>query len=452
MSFMRKFPGGIHPKEGVGGKAATLGLSIVTPPQPARVIIPLQQHIGAPAKCLVKKGDAVRVGQMIGEPGGFVSAAVHASVSGQVVDCQPCIMPNGTYQPSVIINNDFRDNWVELTPVSNPESLSGKELADIARNAGIVGLGGATFPYGVKLSIPEDKRVDTLILNGAECEPYISADHRTMLEHAEEIVRGARLILKALSIPKAFIGIEDNKPDAVQTMRDACHGEENIEVVSLPTRYPQGGEKQLVYALTGRVVKMGGLPLDIGVIVANVGTVHALYRAVYEGRPLVERVVTVGGSITQPANYLARIGTPVEWLIETSEGILPQAKMLIYGGPMMGQAISRQDIPVIKGCSGILALGVMAAPITQEGPCIRCGRCIEACPVRLAPVIIDRYMRKDMYEEAEKAHAMNCMECGICTWVCPAKRRLTQSCRVSKKQITERHKVEAAKKGEKANA
>lgn len=448
MSFFGKFPGGVHPQEGMGGKSATAGIPIVHPPQPSRVSIPLQQHIGAPSKCLVKAGDRVRVGQMIGEPVGFVSAAVHASISGRVVGCQPCIQPNGTQQDCVIIDNDFQDTWVELVPAKNPENLSAQELAEISRNAGIVGLGGATFPQSVKLSIPADKHVDTLILNGSECEPYLSADHRLMLENAQQIVRGALLIQKALKISKIIIGIENNKADAIQAMTDACKDAGDISVISLPARYPQGGEKQLVYALTGRTVKMGGLPLGIGVIVMNVGSVYALYRAVYEGRPLIDRVVTVGGSVSKPANYFVRIGTPVEWLIDTSEGILPQARMLIYGGPMMGVALSRRDIPITKACSGIVALENLSA-LAEEKPCIRCGRCVEACPVKISPALIDRFMRKDMFDEAEKLNVMNCIDCGICSWSCPAKRHLTQSMKVCKSIITQKRKRASEKKEEK---
>ncbi|MEG0512008.1 MAG: electron transport complex subunit RsxC [Clostridia bacterium] len=446
MSTIHSFPGGIHPHEGMGGKATTSVLPIVQAPQPSRVTIPLGQHMGAPCKPLVQKGDLVKIGQIIGEPVGFMSAAVHASVSGKVLDCQQCILANGLEQASIIIDNDFTDEWVTLKPIEKPEAITGQELSQYAREMGIVGLGGATFPTAVKLSVPPEKKVDTLILNGAECEPYLSADHRQMVENASGIVSGARLIQKALGIERVLIGIELNKPDAIEAMRKACEGLENFEVIGLKVKYPQGGEKQLVYALTGRKVKMGGLPLDLGVIVSNVGTCYALHRAVYEGRPIVDRVVTVGGCVAKPANYIARIGTSVEWLLDTSGGILPETKMLIYGGPMMGQAISREDIPVTKGCSGIVALDKLSA-LAEEGPCIRCGRCLEACPMKLSPTNIDRCMRKSMFEQAEKLNAMNCLECGACTWVCPAKRNLTQSCRVCKRIITQRRKEAAAKKG-----
>ncbi|MDD3334211.1 MAG: electron transport complex subunit RsxC [Eubacteriales bacterium] len=446
MNTLYRFPGGIHPQEGKGGKAVTSVLPIVEAPLPSRVMIPLQQHIGAPCKPVVQKGDQVKVGQMIGEPVGFVSAAVHASISGKVVDCLPCIVANGTQQTCVVIDNDFKDTWVELKPVANPDGISAKDLSELARNMGIVGLGGATFPTAVKLAVPPEKQVDTLIINGAECEPYLSADHRLMLEHAEEIVGGLLVVKKALAIKTVKIGIEQNKLDAIEVMKKAASDHSDIEVIGLRTMYPQGGEKQLVYALTGRKVRTGGLPLDIGAIVMNVGTCYAMYRAVYEGRPVIDRVVTVGGTVQKPANYMARIGSPVEWLLDTSEGVLPETRMLIYGGPMMGMAISREDIPVTKGCSGILALDKLSA-LAEEGPCIRCGRCAVACPMLLSPATIDRYMRKNMYDAAEAAGAMNCLECGACTWSCPAKRNLTQSCRVCKKIITQRRREAAAKKG-----
>ena len=444
MSLFHAFPGGIHPHEGMNGKSVTSQLPITGLPQPSRVAIPLQQHIGAPCKSLVTKGDHVKVGMMIGQPVGFVSAAVHASVSGTVVDVTPCLMANGLQQPCVIIDNDFQDEWVALTPVAAPDQLEGKALSELARNAGLVGLGGATFPHAVKFSLPPDKPVDTLIVNGAECEPYLSADHQLMLSEPAKIIAGARIIRNALKIGKVIIALENNKKDALRALSEACANEPDIKVVGLPVRYPQGGEKQLVYALTRRVVPSGGLPLDCGAMVVNVGSSYALYRAVYEGRPLVDRVVTVSGCVENPANYLVRIGAPVEWLLDTAGGLLPKAKVLLYGGPMMGIAINRVDIPVTKGCSGITVLEKNEAQ-QEESNCIRCGRCSSVCPMLLVPSTLDKLMRKDMFDEAERQGVMNCLECGACAWSCPARRQLTQSCRVSKKIITERRKAEAAR-------
>ena len=444
MTLFHLFPGGIHPREGKNGKVVTAALPITELPQPSRVAIPLQQHIGAPCKSLVKKGDMVKVGMMIGEPVGFVSAAVHASISGRVVDVAPCLTANGTEQLSVIIDNDFQDTWAELTPVKEPAQLDGKALSTLARDMGLVGLGGATFPHAVKFSLPPNKSVDTLILNGAECEPHLSADHQLMLSQAKEIVSGAKVIQNALKIPRVIIGIENDKMNAVAAMTEACVGDETVKVVALPVHYPQGGEKQLTYALCKRVVPSGGLPLDCGVIVVNVGSCYALHRAVYEGRPVVDRVVTVSGCVAKPANYLTRIGTPVEWLLDTSGGLTPDARVLIYGGPMMGMPINRQDIPVTKGCSGITSLPKSSA-MEDESNCIHCGRCSDVCPMLLIPSTLDKLMRKDMYEECERQGVMNCLECGACTWSCPAKRQLTQSCRASKRVITERRKAAAAK-------
>ena len=447
MSLFHMFPGGIHPHEGKNGKPITSQLPIVVPPQPSRVAIPLQQHIGAPCKSLVAKGDHVKVGMMIGEPVGFLGTAVHASISGQVIAVQPCVVANGTQTSCVLIDNDGKDEWVDLQPVADPDALDAKALAAVARNAGLVGLGGATFPYGVKVAPPAEKPVDVLILNGAECEPYLSADHQLMLSEPEKIVAGAKLIQHALHIAKVRVGIENNKKDAIRAITAACKDDPTFEVVALPVHYPQGGEKQLTYALTGRIVKEGKLPLDEGVIVVNVGSCQALHRAVHEGRPLIDRVVTVSGCVAQPANYLARIGTPVEWLLDTSGGMLPEARVLIYGGPMMGLAINRQDIPITKGCSGITALAKTTA-LSEESNCIHCGRCAQVCPMKLIPATIDKLMRKALFEESEKAGAMNCLECGACAWSCPARRQLTQSCRACKRAITERRRAEAMKRKE----
>jgi Na+-translocating ferredoxin:NAD+ oxidoreductase subunit C len=447
MSLYTRFPGGIHPHEGTNGKAATAVLPIAVPMQPSRVVIPMQQHIGASCKCLVQKGDRVKVGMKIGEPAGFVSAAVHSSISGIVVNVQPCVLANGMEAECVIIDNDFKDEWVELHPAEHPEALDAAALSALAREMGLVGLGGATFPYGVKLAPPKVK-IDRLIVNGAECEPYLSADHRLMLLKTKEIIEGTKRMQAALGIEKVIIGIEKNKQDAIEALRKACENDPSFSVVGLPVWYPQGGEKQLLYALTKRRVRTGGLPLEKGALVVNVGSCYALYRAIYEGTPLIDRVVTVGGCVKKPANYLVRIGTPVQRLIEESEGFLPEAKMMIYGGPMMGMAINRMDIPVTKGCSGITVLerALMKGP---ETACIRCGRCVTVCPMLLCPSDIDKVVRKNRYDDAEKLGAMNCLECGACSWSCPANRALTQSCKTAKKVIAEKQRAQRQKEGAK---
>jgi len=439
MSLYYRFPGGIHPHEGINGKSVTSVLPIVEPQQPSRVVIPMQQHIGAPCKSLVKKGDRVKVGMKIGEPTGFVSSAVHSSVSGTVVNVEPCVLANGLEAECVIIDNDFKDEWVELHPVENPDAMDAAAISALSREMGLVGLGGATFPYGVKLMPPKVK-LDTLILNGAECEPYLSADHRLMLIKAKEIIEATKRMQQAFGIEKVFIGIEKNKPDAIDVMKKACEGDKTFSVVPLRVWYPQGGEKQLVYALTKRRVRTGGLPIEKGALVVNVGSCYALYQAIYKGIPLIERVVTVSGAVQKPGNYLVRIGTPVHRLIEESEGFLPDAKMMIYGGPMMGMAINRMDIPVTKGCSGITVLERKLLH-GQESACIRCGRCVEVCPMLLCPSDIDKAFRKGRYDDAEKLGAMNCLECGACSWSCPANRALTQSCKTCKKIIGERQRA-----------
>ena len=446
MSLYTRFPGGIHPHEGINGKTATAALPITEPMQPSRVVIPMQQHIGAPAKPLVQKGDSVKMGMKIGEPGGFVSSAVHSSVSGVVVDVQSCVLANGQQSQCVIIDNDFKDEWVERHPVENPEALDAAALSALAKEMGLVGLGGATFPYSVKLMPPKTK-LDTLIVNGAECEPYLSADHQLMLSKAKEIIEGTKRMQKAFGIENVYIGIEKNKPDAIELMTKLCQDDPSFTVAPLPVLYPQGGEKQLVYALTKRRVKTGGLPIEKGVLVVNVGSCYAMYRAIYEGTPLIDRVVTIGGAVKKPANYLVRIGTPVKWLLDASEGLLPQARMMIYGGPMMGVTINRTDIPVTKGCSGITVLekALMNSP---ETACIRCGRCVEVCPMLLCPTDIDKAMRKGWYDMAETLGAMNCLECGACSWSCPAKRSLTQSCKTCKKVIGEKQRAARQQKVE----
>ena len=449
MHERRLFPGGIHPQEGPNGKAVCGQIPIRVLEAPPRVVIPLQQHIGAPAKALVKKGDRVLLGQKIGEAGGFVSAPIHASVSGTVFNIQDAMLANGSMVPAVIIDNDYRDEWVELHPAAHPETMTAQELQSIVREAGIVGLGGATFPTAVKLTPSGGKKIQTILVNGAECEPYLSADHRLMLEKAADIVDGLHLMMMALDVKEAIIAVENNKQDAIDLLTAAARPVEGIRVASLPVRYPQGGEKQLVYALTRRQVPNGGLPLDVGVVVSNVGTVYAIDRAIREGRPLVDRVTTVAGLVQNPGNFFVRVGTTVEYLLKACGGLQPHVRQFIYGGPMMGMSIARFDIPVTKGCSGLVALGNEAME-PKESPCIHCGICRQVCPMKLFPSRIDAYTRHDRFEEAEKLGVMNCIECGCCSFSCPAKRSLTQSMRTAKNAIGRKRRREAARKAREA--
>ncbi len=443
--FRKKmFPGGTHPHEGVNGKVINSGNAIRELPAPQRVIIPLSQHIGAPAVALVKKGDAVLMGQKIADAAGYVSAPVHSSVSGKVVGIENVEIASGAVVPAVVIENDFQDAWAELKPAKHPETLSAAELQSIVREAGIVGLGGATFPTAVKLTPAAGKTIEKLIINGAECEPYLTADHRLMLEKPAEIIDGLHLMMLALDVKEAVIGVEDNKMDAIQALLAAAKGVEGITIQALPVMYPQGGEKQLVYACTKRKVPTGGLPIDVGCVVCNVGTVYAVQQAIREGKPLIQRVATMGGLVNNPGNYLIRVGATVANLIDACGGLQPGVVKLISGGPMMGAALHSADVPMTKGTSGILALGKEAAE-QPENPCINCGRCVQACPMRLVPTKLDLLVRAGNYDDAEKFGVLNCMECGACTFACPAKRLLTQSCRTGKKIINARKKAAAAK-------
>ncbi len=443
--FRKKmFPGGMHPHEGVNGKSVNGGNAIRELPAPQRVTIPLCQNIGAPAVALVKKGDTVLMGQKIAEAGGYVSAPIHASVSGKVAGIETVMAPNGSMVQAILIDNDFQDTWVELTPCAHPETLTAAELQTIVREAGIVGLGGAMFPTAVKITPAADKTIKTLVINGAECEPYLTADHRLMLEMASQIIDGLHLMMLALDVKEAIIGVEDNKMDAIQALVAASEGIEGIKIQALPVMYPQGGEKQLVYACTRKKVPAGGLPIDVGCVVCNVGTVYAIQQAIRLGKPLIQRVATMGGLVNNPGNYLFRIGTPVQNLIEACGGLQPNVVKLISGGPMMGAALPHADVPMTKGTSGILALGKEAAE-AKENPCINCGRCVQACPMRLVPTKLDLLVRKGNVEDAEKNGVLNCLECGACTFACPAKRLLTQSCRTGKRIINDRKKAAATK-------
>ena len=437
--------GGVHPHE----NKLSAHQPIIKAEIPAKAAILLGQHIGAPAKPIVAKGDVVKVGTKIAEPGGFVSAAIHSSVSGKVAKIDTIVDASGYAKPAIFIDVEG-DEWEESIDRSETLvkecSLTSEEIVKKIADAGIVGLGGACFPTQVKLCPPPAFKAECVIINAVECEPYLTADHQLMLEHAEEIMVGVSILMKAVKVNKAFIGIENNKPDAIQLMTKVASSYAGIEVVPLKVQYPQGGEKQLIDAVISRQVAAGALPISTGAVVQNVGTAFAVYQAVQKNKPLFERVITVTGkSLAKPSNFLARIGTPMKQLIEACGGLPEDTGKIIGGGPMMGMAITRTDIPVTKGTSGVLVLGEEAVdPV--ESACINCGRCLRACPMQLMPTLLDRCVRADRYDEAEKYGIMNCIECGACTFVCPAKRLLTQSCRQGKKVITTRKKAEAAKK------
>lgn len=405
--------------------------SVINASAPAKVTIPLSQHAGAPAACCVKAGDIVNMGQVIGQAQGVISAPVHASVSGKVVAVTTCTLPSGASCPAVVIENDYEDRWDEsVKPCANPDAVSAADIVAAARNAGIVGLGGAGFPAAVKLDTTSlEKKPDILVVNGAECEPYLTNDERLMMEEPARVIAGVRLAMKATGCEKAMIGIEDHKPEAIKLMKEAAGS--GIEVVALHTKYPQGAEKMLIVAMTGRKVPNGALPSAVGCVVLNVNTCAALADAVKEGRPITERVVTVTGLVEKPCNIRARIGTSMMDLLDQVGGLKPGVRKLVVGGPMMGMAVPNSNLFVTKTLGGFLALGEEAIS-PEETACIRCGRCIKACPMGLAPAKIDNAVRHANYDAAIEAGAMNCMECGACTYACPAKRELTQSIRAAK--------------------
>ena len=433
------FKGGVHPEY---RKELTASLAITAAPVPQKVVIPMQQHIGAPCEPLVAVGDSVKAGQKIGDSEAFVSAPVHASLSGKVIAIEPYNHCLGRKVKAVVIEGDGSDERCsELEPVDNIDDLSPGELRALIRSAGIVGMGGATFPAHVKLSPPEGKEIDTVIINGAECEPYLTADHRLMLERPEEVVFGLEVMMKALGAGRGIIGIEDNKPDAVRVMSQAVEGKPDLSVVPLKTKYPQGAEKMLIQVTMRRRVPSGGLPLDVGVVNHNVGTAVAISEALRKGVPLMERVVTITGEgVKRPANLMVRLGTLVSDLLEYCGGLKEETCKVILGGPMMGLAQPTADLPVIKGTSGIVALISEDVGLFESGSCIRCARCVQVCPVNLVPTFIAQAAEHGLFGRAEKLHAADCIECGCCAYICPARIPLTQWIRVAKAEVLARQK------------
>lgn len=433
------FKGGIHPSD---GKAATEKKAIVDLAPAKEMVFPMVQHIGAPCTPCVQVGDAVVVGMKIGEGQGFVSAPVHSSVSGTVKAIEPRRHPNGNMVQCVIVENDGLDNTdPSIHLYDDVQNLTKEEMLNLVHEAGVVGMGGAGFPTHVKLSPPADKKIDVCIVNGAECEPYLTSDHRVMIETPDKVLNGTSLIMKILGVDKAYIGIEENKPEAISVMKEAVKAFEGIEVRVLKTKYPQGSEKQLIKALTGREVPSGGLPADAGVVVNNIDTCKAVYDAIVYRRPLMSRIVTVSGSgINEPANYRVPVGTPFEYVIEASGGLKEGVKKIVMGGPMMGIAQFDLSVPVVKGTSGILAFTDTELASKNYSPCIRCGKCVENCPMGLMPLYINAYARAGDVDKCIEYNIMDCISCGICSYTCQCEQLPTQNIKKIKDEIIKRRK------------
>jgi electron transport complex protein RnfC len=427
--------GGIHPPD----NKLTAHQPIQQLPVPPLVAILLSQHMGNPAKALVAKGDEVSTGQLIARGEGFLSGNIHASVSGKVAKIDEVQDISG-YKRQAIFIDTSGDKWEESVKVDGTLDkeirLDGAGIINKINEAGIVGLGGATFPTHVKLTIPRGKKATCLIINGVECEPYLTSDHALMLEKGEEIMVGIQLLMKALNVNRACIGIENNKPDAIQHMQRLASDYQGITVNALKVKYPQGGEKQLIKAITGREVPSGGLPVDVGVVVFNVATVFAVYEAVQKNKPLIERIVTVTGkNVRQPSNFRVRIGTPIYALIEAAGGLPENTGKVIVGGPMMGKALGDTQVPVSKGTSGILIVPEEESSRLHIAPCIRCARCVSVCPMGLEPYLLMPLSQQNNFDRLEAEHVMDCVECGSCSYICPASRPLLDFIRLGKSNV-----------------
>lgn len=427
--------GGIHPKENKFSAGQKIQLIAI----PEQVTIPLAQHIGAPCQPVVKKGDKVKVGTLIGKTVGFVSANIHSSVSGTVLKVDKILDASGYKRDAVFINVEG-DEWDESVNRSEELikecNLTDKEIIDKISAAGIVGMGGATFPSHVKLMPPPGTKAEVLIINGVECEPYLTSDHQLMMEKTEEILVGISILMKAINVNRAVIGIENNKKDAISKMMASAKSYPGIEVQPLKVQYPQGGEKQLIDAVIGRQVPSGALPISVGAVVQNVGTAFAVYEAVQKNKPLVERVITITGKdVKKPCNVLSRIGVPVNKLIDHAGGLPETTGKIISGGPMMGKAVASLDIPVTKGTSGILIIPSLEAKRKQMKDCIRCTKCVNVCPMGLNPTLLMNLTEYNVWDKAEKNRITDCIECGSCSYTCPADRPLLDYIRLGKGKV-----------------
>lgn len=427
--------GGIHPEE----NKLSVNAKIAVCPLPEVCIVPLAQSMGAPAVALVNKGDVVKTGQLIAKGDAFISSNIHAPVSGQVLKIDDAADSSG-YKRKCIFITTQGDEWLDSIDrsekIEREITAEASVIKDKIKEAGIVGLGGATFPTHIKLTIPTGKKADYLIINGVECEPYLTSDHRLMLEKAEEILVGIQILKKAIGATTALIGIENNKQDAIAHLTKLAAAYSGIEVHALRVQYPQGGEKQLIEALTGRQVPSGKLPIEVGCVVQNIGTAFAVYEAVQKNKPLIERVVTVTGKrLSNPLNLLVRMGTPVSALLEMAGGIPENTGKLINGGPMMGKAFVHTDIPVVKGMSGVLIMQNEESLRPDVSNCIRCARCVQVCPMGLSPYLLAQYSETGLESEGEHAHVTDCIECGSCAYTCPSARPLLDRIRLVKGQV-----------------
>ncbi|MBC7124090.1 MAG: electron transport complex subunit RsxC [Bacteroidales bacterium] len=427
--------GGVHPPE----NKFSADRPIEVLPLPAKVSIPVSQHIGAPATIVVAKGDKVKVGQLIAQSAGFVSANIHSSVSGTVESVDPVLDSSGYKRQAVtiVVEGDEWEPTIDRSPeLKRTIDADAQTIIKKIAEAGIVGLGGATFPSHVKLSVPTGKKADVLIINGVECEPYLTSDHRLMLEKGHELMVGIQLLMRALGVDKAMIGIENNKPNAIKYLSDISKDYQGISVHALKVKYPQGGEKQLIKALINREVPSGGLPIDIGAVVHNVGTAFAVYEAVQKNKPLFERVVTVTGkNLAKPSNFLVRIGTPVTDLIAAAGGLPDDTAKVVNGGPMMGKAVTDISVPVTKGTSGIIVFPANESRRKADSVCIRCAKCVTACPMGLEPYLLIRMSQRMMFDKMEHERVLDCMECGSCSFECPANLPLLDYIRLGKSEV-----------------